>query len=290
MLLIGSAFVLAACLGLFVILGLVKAPEEPLAVLHRVKSMSRGEGAEIFSKGDSDSLGRLRIVTVPTLIERAERNIKLSGHKAGWTLRRLMMGKVVAATVVGFILATYWLAQPSGQRFTLFLLGTLVAFFFPDIWLNSRAKERQEQIVRELPDTLDQTVIAIESGLSFEGALQRVAATGTGPLAEEFTRTLQDMQLGMSRRAAYNSLADRTSAEDLKRFCKQITQAEEFGVSIAQVVRNLAKEMRLKRKYRAEEIAQKIPVKMIFPLATCFMPVLFIIILFPVGYGLAQQF
>jgi tight adherence protein C len=97
------------------------------------------------------------------------------------------------------------------------------------------------------------------------------------------------MQLGMSRRAAYNELAERTSSEDLKRFCKQITQAEEFGVSVAQVVRNLAKEMRIKRKYRAEEMAQKIPVKMIFPLATCFMPVLFIIILFPVGYGLAQQ-
>ena len=290
MLLIGSALLLVACLSLFVVLDLIKTPEEPLVALRRVKALSRGESAEIFKSGNADTLGRLRIFTVPTLIERAERNIKLSGHKAGWTIRRLMVTKVVAGTVVGFVLISFWTAQPSGQRFTMFLVCTMLAFFFPDIWLNSRAKERQEQLVRELPDTLDQAVIAIESGLSFEGALQRVAATGTGPLAEEFARTLQDMQLGMSRRAAYSALADRTSAEDLKRFCKQITQAEEFGVSIAQVVRNLAKEMRLKRKYRAEEIAQKIPVKMIFPLAACFMPVLFIVILFPIGYGLAQNF
>ena len=161
-----------------------------------------------------------------------------------------------------------------------------MAFFGPDMWLDRRAKERQKQIERDLPDVLDQTVIALESGLSFEAALARISDNGSGPLAEEFKRTLQDMRLGMSRRAAYRALSDRTSVEDVKRFCKQIVQAEEFGVSMASVVRNRAKDMRVKRRYRAEEIAQKIPVKIIFPLAVCFMPVLFAVILYPSFVGL----
>jgi len=89
------------------------------------------------------------------------------------------------------------------------------------------------------------------------------------------------MRLGMSRRAAYQAFSERTTVEDVQRFCKQILQAEEFGVSMSTVVRNRASDMRIKRRYRAEEIAQKIPVKIIFPLATCLMPVLFIVILYP---------
>lgn len=285
MLILGTLFTLASVAALLVALDLVKPASAPKVVGRRVAA-SQAAGASVFIDSDPKSLGWWRFFTVPTLLERAKRNLVLGGFQAGWGLRRLLVLKVVAATVTGFLSFSFFSLDPSGQRFFAFLLLTIVAFFYPDMWLNGRAKERQKQIERDLPDLLDQAVIALESGLSFEAALARIAENGTGPLADEFKRTLQDMRLGMSRRAAYRALSDRTTVEDVQRFCKQVVQAEEFGVSMSSVVRNRAADMRVKRRYRAEEIAQKIPVKIIFPLATCFMPVLFIVILYPTFRGL----
>jgi len=280
MLILGTTLVFAAIGAMMVALGLVQPNVVPKVAGRRLAS-SQARGESLFVDNDPQALGRWRFFTVPTLLERAKRNIVLGGYQAGWGLRRLMVTKVVGGTVVGFFAFSLFSLSPSTGRFILFMLATGLAFFGPDLWLDRRAKERQKQIERDLPDVLDQTVIALESGLSFEAALARISENGSGPLAAEFKRTLQDMRLGMSRRAAYRALSDRTSVEDVKRFCKQIVQAEEFGVSMASVVRNRAKDMRVKRRYRAEEIAQKIPVKIIFPLAVCFMPVLFAIILYP---------
>lgn len=285
MLIVGSVLVFAAIGALLVALDLVRPTLVP-KVASRRHAGSLAVGGSMFVDSDPQSLGRLRMLTVPSLIDRAKRNIVLGGYQAGWGLRRLMVLKVVAGTIAGFVGFTFFSLDPSPGRMLGFLVFTALAFLYPDIWLDGRAKERQKQIERELPDILDQTVIALESGLSFEAALSRIADNGVGPLAEEFRRTLQDMRLGMSRRAAYKALSDRTEVEDVQRFCKQIVQAEEFGVSMSTVVRNRAKDMRVKRRYRAEEIAQKIPVKIIFPLAACFMPVLFIIILYPTFQGM----
>lgn len=286
MLIVGSAFILAAIGALLVALDLVRPTAAPRVVGRRAAA-SQAVGASVFADSDPSTLGRWRFVTVPSLLERAKRNIVLGGYQAGWGLRRLLVLKVVAATITGFLAFTFFSVDPSGRRFAACLLVTALAFFYPDIWLDGRAKERQKQMERDLPDVLDQTVIALESGLSFEAALSRIADNGDGPLVEEFKRTLQDMRLGMSRRIAYQALSDRTSVEDIKRFCKQVMQAEEFGVSMSTVVRNRASDMRVKRRYRAEELAQKIPVKIIFPLATCLMPVLFIVILYPTFHGMA---
>ncbi|HUQ00172.1 MAG TPA: type II secretion system F family protein [Aeromicrobium sp.] len=287
MLIVGTALILASLSLVFVALGLARPREVPIAMRLRREQAS---GATVFVPQDADSLGRLRALTVPSLIAKAQRNLVLAGYKSGWSLQRVMIVKVAAATVIGLLSFTFFSAEPSGRRFALFLGVTALAFFYPDIWLGGRAQDRQKRIERQLPDLLDQIVIAIESGLSFEGALARVSEAGEGPLCDEFRRALQDMRLGMTRRAAYQGLASRTSIDDLKRFCKQIIQAEEFGVSIATVVRNLAHEMRIKRRYRAEEIAQKIPVKITFPLAVCFLPVLFVIILYPTFRSLLAAF
>lgn len=288
MLVIGSMLVVAALGALLLALGLVEPTEVPRVVGRRIAS-SQAKGASIFVDNDPQALGKWRYFTVPSQLERAKRNIVLGGYQAGWGLRRLVVLKVVGATVVGFFAFTWFSMEPSGVRLLQFTMATALAFFGPDIWLDRRAKARQKQIERDLPDVLDQTVIALESGLSFEAALARISENGTGPLCDEFKRTLQDMRLGMSRRAAYRELSDRTDVEDVKRFCKQIVQAEDFGVSMASVVRNRAHDMRVKRRYRAEEIAQKIPVKIIFPLAACFLPVLFAIILYPTFSSLLKS-
>lgn len=288
MLLLGTVLVMAACAALFVSLGLtLPRPASTSGATWRRARPARSTA--IFVDNDAESLGRLRVLTVPLLVDRAERNIALAGHRAGWTLRRLVLVKITAATIAGLLMFVLWASSPTTRGLVLIVIMTTAAFFFPDLWLSSRAKERQLELERELPDLLDQVIIAIESGMSFEGALARVGERGTGPLAQEFTRTLQDMRLGMSRRAAYNALADRTTIPDLKRFCKQVIQAEEFGVSTATLVRNLAAEMRIKRRFRAEETAQKLPVKMVFPLVVCFFPVLFVVILYPTFYGIGQN-
>jgi tight adherence protein C len=280
MLVVGTVLIFAAIGAMMMALGLVQPTAVPKVVGRRTAS-SQARNAAMFVDNDPQALGKLRFFTVPTMLERAKHNIVLGGYQAGWGLRRLMVLKVTGATVVGFFAFTWFSIEPATWKFMLFLFGTALAFFGPDLWLDRKAKDRQKQMERDLPDVLDQTVIALESGLSFEAALARISDNGSGPLVDEFKRTLQDMRLGMSRRAAYRGLSDRTSVEDVKRFCKQIVQAEEFGVSMASVVRNRAKDMRVKRRYRAEEIAQKIPVKIIFPLAVCFMPVLFVVILYP---------
>jgi len=286
MLIIGAVLILAAIGALLIALDLVQPIAAP-TVIRRRHASSQATGASMFVDSGPQALGRLRFLTAPFLIEKAERNIVLGGYQAGWGLRRLLVLKIVAGTIGGFVSFSFFSTNPSGGRLAGFVLVTALCFFYPDIWVDARAKERQTQIERELPDILDQTVIALESGLSFEAAIARISDNNTGPLAQEFKRTLQDMRVGMSRRSAYQALSDRTSVDDVKRFCKQILQAEEFGVSMSTVVRSRASDMRIKRRYRAEELAQKIPVKIIFPLATCLMPVLFIVILYPTFHGMA---
>ena len=121
--------------------------------------------------------------------------------------------------------------------------------------------------------------------------MAQAGANGTGPLAEELVRTLQDIAVGHPRREAYLSLADRAGVQDLRRFIRAVVQADQYGVSIADVLRRTqAREMRLKRRQRAEEKAMQIPVKVIFPLILCILPTLFIVLLGPAVMDMIAAF
>jgi len=164
------------------------------------------------------------------------------------------------------------------------LLGcflTALCYFIPDLRIISQGQERQKAIQLELADTLDQMLISVEAGLGFESAMSRAAANGKGPLAEELGRTLQDMQMGRPRRDAYEALAERTSVPDLTSFIRAVVQADVYGIGLAKVLRTQAKQMRIKRRQRAEEKAMKLPVLVLFPLLFFIFPTLFIIILGP---------
>ena len=132
--------------------------------------------------------------------------------------------------------------------------------------------------------------IAVEAGLGFDAAMAKAGRNGKGPLAEELVRTLQDIQFGQSRRQAYESLAGRTDVVDLRRFVRAVIQADRYGVAIADVLRTQAAEMRMKRRQRAEEKAMQIPVKVIFPLMLCILPVLFIVLLGPAVMDIVAAF
>jgi tight adherence protein C len=165
-----------------------------------------------------------------------------------------------------------------------------LAYFVPDLLLYSRGLERQEAIKLQLADTLDQMTISVEAGLGFESAMARAAKNGKGALAEEISRALQDIAVGQPRRDAYLALADRTKAPDLGRFVRAVVQADAYGVSIADVLRTQAHELRLKRRQRAEEKAMQIPVKVIFPLILFILPTLFLIVMGPAVIDIVRTF
>ena len=219
--------------------------------------------------------------TPSSVLVRLERNMVLAGHPEGWTRERVVLLKPAGA-LVGLLFGAAMVSRTDNAIMPLVALGAVaLGYFVPDLLIYNQAVKRQEEIQKTLPDMLDQIVISLEAGVGFEAALAKAAERGTGPLADEAARLMQDMSLGMSRLEAYLSLADRTSVEELRTFCKSVVQAEEFGVSIASVVRSQAHEMRLSRRRRAEAKAQQVPVKILIPLMTCILPVLFAIVMGP---------
>jgi tight adherence protein C len=214
-------------------------------------------------------------------VARLNRLAGTAGRPADWPVSKLIAAKLVLGLVAGGLGVLVVSGGPSALTVGMAVVVTVVAYFLPELLLYSRGQERQEAIQLELPDTLDQMTIAVEAGLGFEAAMARAGANGKGPLAEELVRTLQDIAVGQPRREAYLALADRTGVQDLRRFIRAVVQADQYGVSIADVLRTQAQEMRLKRRQRAEEKAMQIPVKVIFPLILCILPTLFIVLLGP---------
>lgn len=212
---------------------------------------------------------------------RMDRLHALAGRPAAWPVPRLLAAKPVLAgfaLLVGLLLLGGNLSVPVAG---LIVLVTVVCYFVPDLLVYSRGTERQKAMGLELPDTLDQMLIAVEAGLGFDAAMGHVGDKGKGPLAEEMIRTLQDMRLGRSRREAYEDLANRTSVPDLNTFIRAVIQADIYGISISKVLRTQSDEMRLKRSQRAEEKAMQVPVKVMIPLILFILPVLFIVLLGP---------
>ncbi len=219
--------------------------------------------------------------TPSAVTERLDRSLSLAGRPRSWPLGRVVTAKF-ALSGVGLLLGAVLAPSLSGAFVLLVPVGLLaLGYLAPDLVLRSRGQQRQEQITADLPDVLDQMTIAVEAGLGFDAAMSRTAHSSDGPLAEEFVRTLQDVQVGRSRREAYLSLSERTTSADLRQFIRAIVQADAFGVSIAGVLKSQAAEMRLRRRQRAEEKAQQIPVKILMPLMLFILPVLFIVLLGP---------
>lgn len=166
----------------------------------------------------------------------------------------------------------------------------LLGFFFPMVRLHSVGDERKKAIRRQLPDTLDQMSIAVNAGLGFDAAMLRVAKNGRGALANELVRTLQDIQVGQTRRAAYEDLAERTGVETLRRFVRSVIQAEAYGIALSDVLQTQADELRLERRQFAERKAMEIPVKVVFPLILFIMPAMFIVVMGPGAIGIMHAF
>ena len=220
-------------------------------------------------------------LTPPAYVRKLDRLLSLAGRPASLPLGRVLAAKPLLG-LLGALLG-FWISANSPTP-VLKLVGIfvfLLGYFIPDLLLYSRGQERQKTMQLELANTLDQMLISVEAGLGFEGAMARAGENGKGPLAEELIRTLQDMQVGRSRRESYVALAERTNVPELRSFVQAVVQADTYGIAISRVLRVQAKVMRVKRRQRAEEKAMKLPVTILFPLLFFIFPVLFIAILGP---------
>ncbi|MCF4122808.1 type II secretion system F family protein [Antribacter sp. KLBMP9083] len=250
-------------------------------------------GANAGPAGPESTGGRTALVrrlTPIKAVERLESLLARAGRPPAWPLERLLAAKILLTAGAATLSLVFASAAPGLPAVLFGMTVTTVAYFLPDLLLLGRGQERSKAISLELADTLDQMTIAVEAGLGFEAAMERAGRNGTGPLADEMVRTLQDMQMGLSRKQAYASFATRTEVPDLRRFVRAVVQADTYGIAIADVLRTQASEMRTKRRQRAEEKAMKVPVKVLFPLMLCILPVLFIVLLGPAVIGAIETF
>ena len=218
--------------------------------------------------------------------------LELAGNPPAWDVDRIVAFKMLGllvGTVLGLGLPLVLGAGLLPMVGFAALFG-VTGYFGPNLALYQMAYNRREQMRRELPDALDLLTISVEAGLAFDAALSQVARNTSGPLADEFFRVLQEMQIGLGRSEAMRALGDRTELAELRGFVTSMIQADAFGIPIAQVLRVQAREMRIKRSQRAEELAQKVPVKILFPLIFCILPALFVVILGPAVIQIFNSF
>lgn len=224
--------------------------------------------------------------------ERIRHKLDLAGNPPGLTVDRVVSGKVmvgVVGLVVGFAVALV-LGASDTVRIVMSLGGLIAGFLAPNMYLYQKAYDRSAQLTRDLPDAIDLLTISVESGLGFDAAVQQVARNTVGPLSDEFSRLLREMQIGMGRSEALRAMGDRTNVPEVRTFVGAMIQADSFGIPVAQVLRVQSGEMRVKRRQRAEEKAQQVPVKMTVPLIFCILPCLFIAVLGPAAISLLNTF
>jgi tight adherence protein C len=191
----------------------------------------------------------------------------------GWCLILIGGGVGLAGYLGGY--------ERSLQSLIMWLLLCVVSFMLPDIWLSRRITRRQQEITLALPDTLDMMVVGIEAGLSFENTLLEVTSKWHHALSRELTQVQRDIGIGLQRRHAMADMAERCAVMDLTQFVSALNQADELGISIAKVLIVQAEEMRIKRRQRAQEAANKAPIKMLFPMVFLIFPALFAVLLGP---------
>jgi tight adherence protein C len=233
-----------------------------------------------------------RRVTPIDLRKRIAKKLALAGSPADWDADKIAALKVVgllAGFALGF-LGTKVVVLSGTTSFALIVLGTAAGYLAPDIILNRKVEERQKALRRALPDTMDLLTISVEAGLGFDAAMAQVIHNVPGPLSEEMARLLQEIQLGESRADAFRHLSQRTNVDEMNAFVLAMIQADVFGISIANVLRAQAKELRVRRRQNAERVAMQIPVKILFPMILCVMPALFVVVLGPGVIRIFQNF
>jgi len=209
-----------------------------------------------------------------------QRRLDLAGNPGRWTPDRVLAAKGLGLLAFAVLGSLYGLHTP-GLLILCVILGAAAGFFLPDVLLYNSGQKRQAKLQAQLPDAIDMLTICVEAGIGFDGAMAQVARNTVAPLAAEFARSLQEMQIGKSRSQALRAMVNRTSVPELRAFVSAVVQGAELGIPVAQILREQAKEMRVRRRQRAEGRAQQVPVKITFPLIPCLFPALLVVVVGP---------
>ena len=258
----------------------------------RNRELARPARERLLKPFYNAALGLTRRFTPAGARDAIRRKLVMAGSPFGWDPDRVLVAKV-ACLCGGVLLGLMFLTLFSFAwplRVLGFLAIALLGYWLPNIVLTNAVQRRQNEIRSALADSIDLLTICVEAGLGFDAALAHVSKNTDGPLADEFYRTLQEVQLGRSRNEAMRNLADRSNVPELRAFVLAMVQADIFGVSVANVLRIQAKDMRVKRRQLAEERAMKVPIKVLFPVLFCIFPALFVVILGPAIMRIADVF
>lgn len=223
--------------------------------------------------------------------ERLRVNLQLAGNPGGITPAMFVGLRIVLALVLGLtITLVTFRTLPLTQALMYSSIGFVLGYMLPVSWLGRKITARKKAILKALPDALDLLCISVEAGLAFDLALQRVTDKWDDELSREFKRVLSDIRLGRTRREALKDLAQRTGVEDVQTFTAAVIQADQLGVSMSKILRIQSDQMRVKRRQRAEALAQQAPIKMLFPMVFLIFPALFVVILGPAVPKLMSTF
>jgi tight adherence protein C len=298
LLLVGAACIAAAAVMLFIVVmlggGTTTGVARSLAMLEKIVSREEVGRSELAA---SDRflipffawMKRLALRLSPSGTgARLSRLLDLAGNPESLTLERLLGFKGAGLLLGGFLGLFFGGLSVKGLLFG--ALGGAAGFLLPDLWVMNTGAKRQEVLRRGLADALDMLTVCVEAGQGFDGAILHVAKSVEGPVAGEFARVLAEIQIGKSRGTAFSSLAARTKVPEIRTFVTALVQADRLGLPIGGVLREQSVQMRLIRRQRAEEKAQKVPVKILFPMLLCIFPALFIVIIGPGAIKMIDTF
>jgi tight adherence protein C len=221
--------------------------------------------------------------TSASYTERIEKRLALAGYPGGMRSAEFLGVRLIATAVgagLGALLGVLIVHGLVGAVLGL-LMGFIGGYIAPDFWLGRRIRARQHKILLQIPDALDLLTISVRAGLGFDAALAKVTEKMQGPLPDEFQRALAEVRVGRVRREALRDMITRTEVPALSNFIGAVIQAEQLGVAISKVLQIQSEQLRIERRQRAEEMAAKAPIKMLFPLVGCIFPSMFIVLLGP---------
>ena len=218
-----------------------------------------------------------------------QRRLDIAGNPFPWSVERVFAVKGLAM-LAGGLLGAVLGHGPLTARGLLFAVAFAAAgFFLPDVLVLNAGIKRQQRIQATLSDVVDLLSVSMKAGLGFDGAVGRVAQVSQGPLAAEFARYLHQTRLGQGRAEALRALAARSTVVDLHHVVGALVQADQLGIPVAKVLGQQAQEVRHKRRQRAQEKAQKVTIKLVFPTLLCIFPALFVVVIGPGVIQISQS-
>lgn len=229
----------------------------------------------------------------PRQLEPAHRKLQAAGQDFVLSPEQLYGLRAVSILLVAlFPCIVAFMLDKHGLMlyFTCILIGGMIGYFYPDLWLGERRKKRQRLVIKDLPVFLDFIVMTVEAGMNITGGIEQATQKGPpGPLAQEFTRLLRDLRSGLPRAEALRRMSDRMDMTQISSFTGTLIQADRVGASLGMTLRAQASQRREERFLRAEKMALEAPVKMMLPLVMFFFPLVFLVLAYFIYLRMKQE-